>query len=377
MNFKSFGQILSEMLDFLAGSAAAITDTNIGSATRSFLEAVALVLAEVHYLGEQLISRFYVSSASGQFLDARSGEYGLYRVQPSPTLRNLTVSHAAGPAVTIPVGALFATLPGAAVQVTYQVVTEAVLPAGPSTSIAAYAVSTTTGLATAIPDGTALRQQGPPLAYVDAAVTSTIALAGTDRETDDHLRARVLDRLQHPPGPGSAADYERAVLDAFAGVVESVTVIPNWAGPGTVKVLILGPGNTVPDAATIADVQAFLDGWAPIGADVTVAASAVVAVDVRATVTAGAGFAWGTVETEAHAAIRALIDGLALGEDARIAAVGDALWRTAGVGGPTGSDGGNYTALQLRVSPAAYAAADIAVAEDAKAVSGTVTLTPA
>lgn len=376
MNFKAFGQLLQEMLDYLAGSSSRLTDFNVGSATRSFMEAVALVLAEVHYLGQQLISRFYVSTAMGQWLDLRAAEYGIPRVESSPTTRTLTVSHAAGPAVTIPAGWQAGTPPGAAVGVIYQATQEMVLGAGAG-SVDLPAISTTVGAATAIPAGTALRQVGRPLAYVETVATGAFLVAGTDRETDDHLRARVLDRLQHPPGPGSAADYERAVLDAFPGVVESVTVVANWAGPGTVLVLILGPGNSVPDAGTIADVQVFLDGWAPIGAVVTVAAPAVVAVDVRATVTAGAGFEWGAVETAAQLAIRTLLDGLAIGEDVRIAAVGDALWRTAGVGGATGGDGGNYTGLQLRVSPAAFAAADLPIADTAKAVSGTLTLTEA
>lgn len=374
MNFKSFSQLVSEMVDYLAGTASALTDLNIGSATRSLIEAVALVLAEVHYLGEQLISRFFVSSASGQWLDARAAEYGIARIKPSPTLRELTVSHDDGPAVTIPVGQVFATLPGAAVQVAYQVTQAAVLPAGPN-SVAVDAVSTTSGSATAIPDGTALRQQGTPLAYVDAAVTSTITTAGTDKETDDHLRARVLDHLQHPAGPGSAEDYERAVLEQFPGVVESVTVVPNWAGVGTVKVLILGPGNTVPSAPVIAEVQAFLDGWAPIGAVVTVAAPAVRAVDAQATVWIGAGLTWAEVNANATLAVQSYLGGLPIGADALMAAVGNAIWDTAGVGGGTGQDGGNYGALQLRVAPAAFAAADVAIGAEEKATSGTITLT--
>jgi hypothetical protein len=167
------------------------------------------------------------------------------------------------------------------------------------------------------------------------------------------------------------------VLDAFAGVIGAVAVIPLWDGPGTVKVLVLEPGGTLPSAPVLAEVQAYLDTWAPIGADVTVAAPTVLAVDVRATVTIGDGFSWGDVEANARLAIAAYLDGLGLGEDALLAAEGDALWRTSGVGGSAGRDGGNYTALQQRVSPAAFAAADIAAADTEKIVTGTITLTEA
>jgi uncharacterized phage protein gp47/JayE len=374
LNFKTFSQILQEAIDYLASVVSPLTDVNVGSATRTLLEAVALVLAEYHYLAQQLMARFWVSSASGQWLDMRASEYGLSRVLASPTLRNLTVSHAAGPAVTIPVGQQFATLPGAAVQVVYQVTQQAILGAG-SNSIAVAVVSTTSGAATAIPNGVELRQQGTALAYIDGIVTSTVSIAGTDRESDDSLRARVLDRLRNPPGPGSAADYQRAVLDQFAGIVASVTVVPLWAGPGTVEVLILGPNNAVPSGGTIADVQAFLDTWAPVGASVTVAAPAVVAVDVRATVTPAAGFEWGDVEANASEALRIYLDGLAIGADALLAAELDAIWRTGGVAGSSGRDGGNVTAVQQRTGADAYAATDITIADTSKAIAGTITLT--
>jgi uncharacterized phage protein gp47/JayE len=373
LNWKTFGQILQEQLDYLASVVSPLTDVNIGSATRTLLEAVALVLAELHYLSEQLIARFFVSSAEGQWLDMRAAEYGLARVEASPTLRDLTVSHAAGPAVTIPVGHTFATLPGAAVQVVYQVTQETILGAG-SASVDVPAVSTTTGAATAIPDATALRQQGTALAYIDSVVTSTVTTAGTDRESDDSLRARVLDHLRNPAGPGSPADYRRAVLDAFAGTVASVAVIPLWDGPGTVEVLILGPSNAIPDGDTIADVQDFLDGWAPVGADVTVAAPATVEVDVQATVTAGAGFDAATVRANAAAAVAAYLDALGIGEAARFGAVANAIWDTAGVGGPGGHDGGTFVGLGMRVAPAAFGAADVAVAATSKLVAGTINL---
>src|SRR4051812_46803097 len=85
-----------------ARAASPLTDLNFASAQRPLLEAVALVLAELPSLGDQLLARFFVTTATGQWLDARAGELGLTRVQASPTLRNLTVSHAAGPSVTIP-----------------------------------------------------------------------------------------------------------------------------------------------------------------------------------------------------------------------------------------------------------------------------------
>lgn len=376
MNFKTFGQILREMVDYLAGIASPLTDFSVGSGTRSFFEAIALVLAEIHYIGQQLISRFFVSTTTGQWLDMRAAEYALARVQSTATRRGVIATHGAGsPAVTLPVGQQFQTVPGASVEVVYQVEQDTILPAG-AASVSVPVISTTTGSATAIPDGSPLRQVGTPLAYVETLTTAATTTTGTDREADASLQRRILDRLQHPPGPGNASDYEQVVLNHFAGVVESVTVIPLWDGPGTVLLLILGPNNTLPSVETVAAVQAFVDGWAPVGSVATVAAPTAVAVDVRATLTLGTHVSWTDVEAHAHSAVAAYLDTLPTGADALLAAVGDALWRTAGIGGTTGLDGGNYANLQMRIGVDDFAAVDIVVGDQGKAIGGVVTLSP-
>lgn len=378
MNWKTFSQIVQEQIDYLAGVASPLTDVNIGSATRSLLEAVALVLAELHYLGEQLLSRFFVVTATGQWLDMRASELGLTRVQASPTLRLLTITHGATaplstPAVTIPVGQQFQTLPGAAVQVTYQVTQQTILPAG-SATVDVPVVSTTTGAATALPDATVLRQQGTALAYIDSVVTGAVTTAGTDRESDDSLRARVLDRLRNPQGPGSAADLIHWALDAPDGHVAVASVVRLPRGDGSADVLILGAGNSIPTGDEIAAVQAYINDRVAIAADILVRAPTTRSVDVNVTVTAGSGFDAATVRANVATAIATYLNGLAIEQDALIGGVANAVWDTSGVGGPNNSDGGNYSGLVMRVSPAAFAASDIAIGAGDKAIAGVITV---
>lgn len=377
LSFKTFDQIVAEMMDWLVSAASPITDLNIGSATRTFMEALAVPLAENNVRDQELVKRFYVQTATGAWLDMRAAELGMSRILAAPTLRLVTASHTAGASVTIPVGTLFKTLPGASVQVIYQVTAQAVLPTG-SASVNVSVVSTTTGAATAIPDGTALQQTGTFLAGIGTLLTSTITSAGVDQETDTALRARVLDRIQHPLGPGTSSDYREWAL-MQPGIV-SVSVLPLWNGPGTVEVLVLGPANTIPSASTIAAVQAAIDpapsgsgaGLAPIGAYVTVIAPALATVDVQVVITAGSGFDTTAVRANVVTAIRTYINALGVGETVKYAALSSVIWTTAGVGGLLGIDGGNYTALVDRVSPAAYAASDIVIGSSAKAVPGTI-----
>ena len=103
-----------------------------------------------------------------------------------------------------------------------------------------------------LPDDTSLTI-APPLDGVSSAVIARNLTGGTDTETDEQLRARILQRIQNPPMGGSAADYVAWAL-AVPGVTRA------WAapeqGPGTITVRFL-----------MDDLRAEDDGW-PTPADV-------------------------------------------------------------------------------------------------------------
>ena len=130
---------------------------------------------------------------------------------------------------------------------------------------------------------------------------------GTDAETDDALRERVLDSFQGN-GPGNKKDYERRAR-AWEGVGR-VTVIPQWDGPGTVKVIVTDAAGQPLSAEIVDGLQADMDpvpglgeGWAPISAVVTVTTATVLNVSVGADVELEPGFsldgAGGTVDVSA------------------------------------------------------------------------------
>ena len=81
-----------------------------------------------------------------------------------------------------------------------------------------------------------------------SSVATVIHLTGgTDTETDEQLRARILHRIQNPPMGGAAADYVAWAL-AVPGVTRA------WAAPeqgvGTITVRFL-----------MDDLRADNDGW--------------------------------------------------------------------------------------------------------------------
>jgi uncharacterized phage protein gp47/JayE len=94
--------------------------------------------------------------------------------------------------------------------------------------------------------GSTMAVSGPPPG-VDGSATVVLLENGTDDETDDELRARILLRIQQPPMGGSESDYVQWALDV-PGVTRA------WASPemgiGTMTVRFLED-----------DLRADDDGW--------------------------------------------------------------------------------------------------------------------
>lgn len=144
----------------------------------------------------------------------------------------------------------------------------------------------------------------------DEAITIANAEAivgGSDPETDEALRTRLL-AAHEGKGPGNRKDYEIWALTYGEGIGRAV-VIPLWAGPGTVLVILLTAEGDPVSEETVEGFQAFIDpvagmgdGQAPIGPTVTVTTAEQVLVDVSAKVEFDSGYsldgAAGTVALE-------------------------------------------------------------------------------
>ena len=99
-----------------------------------------------------------------------------------------------------------------------------------------------------------------------AAVTNPEPFGGgSDVESDDDYRERLLEEVRKDPGAGNIDDYIGWAKDV-AGI-NSVSVIPEWQeiygpleGPGTVKVIVAGPNVTLVDDATVEDVRQHIAG---------------------------------------------------------------------------------------------------------------------
>jgi len=102
---------------------------------------------------------------------------------------------------------------------------------------------------------------------VDGSAVVVDLTGGTDTETDDELRARVLQRIRHPPQGGSTADYVAWAL-AVPGCTRAWCA-PNEMGIGTVTVRVLfddlrADNDGWPTSADLAAVTAYIDKMRPV-----------------------------------------------------------------------------------------------------------------
>lgn len=123
-----------------------------------------------------------------------------------------------------------------------------------------------------------------PIAGIDSTVTvdSNGITDGANQETDDALRARLLNRIQKPPQGGSENDFVQWALDIDA--VTRAWAIENYLGPGTVGVTFTeddNPISIIPSPAKVAEVAAYIDPLRPITAAVTVFAPVAVPLDIN------------------------------------------------------------------------------------------------
>lgn len=148
---------------------------------------------------------------------------------------------------------------------------------------------------------------------------------GSGAETDEELRARVLDSFIRLPNGANAAFYELRAL-SHAGV-EAAVVIPRMNGIGTVGVVIAAPEG-VPSEELLQQVQDDLDAVREIAVDVTVLAPEVQAVGVTAQLLPKTGVSFETAKAAAEKAVRALFTGALLGKSLYRAAISSAIFET-------------------------------------------------
>lgn len=223
---------------------------------RVFAGAAHLLHGHLAFLADQL----FPDKSEAEFLARQAGLFGLSKDAPD-------YARAAGGATgvngsVIPAGSLLVGPSGAE----YQTDADQTISSGVAT---VNVTALLAGSASSLDVGLTLSFESP-ISGVDGSVTiATISQDGSDQETDDEFRVRLLERMAEPPQGGTVADYI-----AWAKTVTGVTrvfVVPLGLGPGTVLVRFTRDDDPspIPDSGEVAAVQAALNALAPAHATVT------------------------------------------------------------------------------------------------------------
>jgi len=113
-----------------------------------------------------------------------------------------------------------------------------------------------------------------PVAGIDETFTVLAPgiTGGSDQESIESLRSRVIRSYRVIPHGGNAEDYVTWALEC-AGVTRA-WVVKNYMGPGTVGVFFVrdGDASIIPNANEVATVKAYISTKAPVTAEVYVLA---------------------------------------------------------------------------------------------------------
>lgn len=121
------------------------------------------------------------------------------------------------------------------------------------------------------PAGTVLRLVSPVLGVNDTATVAAPGIeGGTEQESIEALRARVIRSYRVIPHGGSKSDYETWALEV-PGVTRA-WIVRHWMGPGTVGVFFVRDNDLdpIPSEEACADVKAYIEQERPVTAELYV-----------------------------------------------------------------------------------------------------------
>lgn len=316
----------------------------------AILAAIARALAlsefDIWLYQRRLAEGLMPDTATDEMLDRHADNWGVPRLPATAAVGSVTIAGTDG--AVLPIGIEMRSVEGAIFA---------------TTALATIAGGTAAVPVLASAAGAAGNQAaGVELTFitpVDGALPQSALVAaggltgGADAEGDDALRARVLARIRQRPHGGAAFDYEEWARAASAEVAQ-VAVYGNWAGLGTVAVVIGMRGPRAPSDEERAAIAAYMAPLRPVTVDLQVLAAVPVAVDITLTLSPD------TVQT------RAAVDAALATFFANDGRIGQALPRSR-ISEAISSAAGEYSHV-LTVP-----AADVALAPTQLPVLGTLT----
>ena len=246
-------------------------DKREGSFAADMAAPVALELWKLYDSLNAVLPIAFVDESSGEYIDKRCGDYGI--VRKAGTFANVMLCLTGQAGTVVPEGSIFVTDEG----LQYASLTEVILPE--SGTVEAEAKATKAGDVYNVAAGE-IHRQLTALPGLTGVTNGKAAAGGSDPETDGALVERLYAYLRRPATSGNIDHYRQWALEVSG--VGDARIMSLWDGPGTVRVLIVGPGKE-PVAEEVRQACAeHIEEMRPIGAAVTVASAEGMTVNVAA-----------------------------------------------------------------------------------------------
>ncbi len=273
---------------------------------------------------ERIQQQMFPDTASGAYLDLHAQQRGLSRIEGEKA-SGLVVFRLDMPAehdMTIPQGTVCSNADGS---LRYVTVEDAVIPRNDT-----YKMVECIAQHSGTQYNIARNQVKVIVTYFAVGMEITNAssfIGGTDDESDEQLRARILDNCRNVPNGANQAYYAR--LASSVDGIQSASV--NASVPaGGIVVYVGGRGN-IPTDEAFQNVSTLLQANCPFGISLSVRKAEAVTVNVTVTVQVRSGYETNAVTGGVGVAIQNFFRDLSVGEDVKLAALGKAIYETDGV----------------------------------------------
>ena len=314
---KDIDTIYGEMLEDFADRSGYLPNTACDLAAR--LYAAAAQVQALYAQAAWVLDQSFPQTARGDYLDCHAETRGISRAQAEKAagVLRFSITTAVGQDLEIPAGTVCMTAQG----VRFQTTQGAVLAAGELTADAA-AEAMESGAAGNVSPGTVVLMAVPP-AGIQRCTNPEAFAGGTDRESDEALRQRILDSYWRLPNGANAAYYEQSAL-GYPGVA-AATAVGRARGIGTVDVYVATAAG-VPEEDLLEEIEADLQKKREIAVDLQVLAPEEETVDVTVAVQPAQGYDFQAAKAAADAALRGYFTGALLGKPVTLAALGNLLY---------------------------------------------------
>lgn len=296
MTTKTFDAILADMKK----NNTTGLNTDEGSFVDAILRPVAYALAAWNFDLAALAKTILPDTATGVYLENQAADYGLVRMDGARAAAE--VIFAGNDGTVIPAGTAVQTRGG----LVFLTDREATITNGEATvSVTAEDMGTVCNVAA----NTICVMQSLATVTVKS---STEATGGSDVETDDELRQRLRFVRVNTPASCNAAQYEAWVMETPDAKIGKARVFSRPAGPGTVKIVLLGEDMLPAAQEDVDKVAAHIAPRREICTEVTCEPAASTPITVDAEVVLAEGASLDAVKSTFAGLLKAYFAGLAL-----------------------------------------------------------------